>query len=399
MQKLMMMAATLILAGCLEPQTSPDLPERGSNDFKTETLADGMTRPWAVAEIPQVTGGGYLITEITGRALLVKGDSATPLFWGEGFDGPTFAPEDLFVSGQGGVLDIVLAPDFTETRDVYLSYAYGTSNANGTALVRARLDETTLVNPTVIFRASPPKVAASHFGGRIAFLPDDTLVLSLGDGFAYREDAQKADTHLGKLIRLTRDGGVPEDNPFKGQEKDGVAFKPQIYSMGHRNVQGLAVDPDTGELWEHEHGPRGGDELNRIEPGANYGWPLATKGLDYQGAKITPYESFEGTVAPVHGWTPSIAPSGLAIYRGDMFPDWNGDALVGGLASRDLRRIDLESGKSVGEEDLLSDLGGRVRDLRVASDGAVLVLIEASDLDGDGEDDPASGQLLRLSPK
>ena len=220
-------------------------------------------------------------------------------------------------------------------------------------------------------------------------MPDDTLVLTLGDGFAYREDAQKAETHLGKIVRLTRDGGVPADNPFKGKTKDGREFKPQIYSLGHRNPQGLAVDRETGILWSHEHGPRGGDELNIITAGANYGWPLATKGRDYQGARITPYESFKGTVDPVHSWVPSIAPSGLVIYRGDLFPEWSGDALIGGLASRDLRRVDLENGKSVGEEDLLSDLNGRIRDVREARDGAVLVLIES------GED----GRLLRLAPK
>jgi len=219
-------------------------------------------------------------------------------------------------------------------------------------------------------------------------VPDDTLVLSLGDGFAYREDAQKADTHLGKLVRLSRDGGVPQDNPFLGQSKDGRDYKPQIYSIGHRNVQGLAYDAQSQTLWQHEHGPRGGDELNRIEAGANYGWPLATKGRDYQGARITPYESFKGTEDPVHNWVPSIAPSGLAIYRGNMFPDWNGDALIGGLASRDLRRVDLEQGKSIGEEDLLSDLSLRIRDVRIARDGAVLILTE------DGE----TGKLLRLTP-
>ncbi len=244
-------------------------------------------------------------------------------------------------------------------------------------------------NPIVIFRASPPKAAASHFGGKIAFLPDDTLVLTLGDGFAYREDAQKADTHLGKLVRLNRDGGVPDDNPFLGKSKDGRAFKPQIYSLGHRNVQGLAYDAQTNTLWEHEHGPRGGDELNRIKPGANYGWPLATTGRDYQGARISPYETFEGTIDPIHDWVPSIAPSGLAIYRGDMFPDWNGDALIGGLASRDLRRVDLENGDSVDEESLLADLDGRIRDVRVARDGGVLVLIEDSE----------NGRLLKLLPK
>ena len=168
-----------------------------------------------------------------------------------------------------------------------------------------------------------------------------------------------------------------------------AAFKPEIYSIGPRNPQGLAYDSQTNVLWSHEHGPRGGDELNQIEPGTNYGWPIATTGLDYQGARITPFETYEGMADPVYDWVPSIAPSGLAIYRGDMFPDWNGDALIGGLASRDLRRVDLENGAAVGEESLLADLKGRIRDVRVARDGSVLVLIEDSE----------NGKLIKLQPK
>jgi glucose/arabinose dehydrogenase len=385
---LSLVLTSALLTACLEPQPAPDLPERPSSNFTVTTLVDGLEKPWSVAALPD---GGYLITEISGK-LLRHTTAAAPVEI-------SGLPNDIFVGGQGGLLDVVLSPDFARSGEVYISYAYGTEDANGTALLRATLNGNTLESPAVIFRASPPKSAAQHFGGKIAFLPDDTLVLTLGDGFAYREDAQKADTHLGKLVRLTRDGGVPSNNPFIGKDKDGRAFKPQIYSLGHRNVQGLAVDSDTGVLWEHEHGPRGGDELNRITAGENYGWPLATKGRDYQGARITPYESFEGMVDPVHNWVPSIAPSGLAIYRGDMFPDWNGDALIGGLASRDLRRVDLENGESVGEEDLLSDLNGRVRDVRVASDGAVLVLLESRDDDGDGKLDANSGQLLRITPK
>lgn len=370
-------AGVFCLAGCLEPQPAPELDQRPSSEFALTTLAKGLNNPWSVAELPE---GGFLVTEKPGH-LLRFSDSG-------GRDEISGLPEDLFVSGQGGLLEIALAPDFASTSEIYLSYAYGTKDANGTALIRAQLNESRIENSVVIFRANPPKAASSHFGGKIAFLPDGTLVLTLGDGFSYREDAQKADTHLGKLVRLTRAGGVPKDNPYLGQEKDGRAFKPQIYSMGHRNVQGLALDSETGALWSHEHGPRGGDELNLIKPGANYGWPLATKGRDYQGARISPYESFEGTVDPVHSWVPSIAPSGLVIYRGDLFPEWNGDALIGGLASRDLRRVDLENGKSAGEEDLLSDINGRIRDVRQASDGAVLVLIE------NGED----GRLLRITP-
>ena len=365
------------LSACLEAQPAPDLPERPSTEFTVTEIESGLKKPWSVAELPDST---YLVTEKPGTLLRVSGKGERVEIKG--------LPTDIYASGQGGLLDVVLAPDFVDSAEIYVSYSYGEEDANGTALLRARLDGSLLENPTVIFRASPPKAGNSHFGGRIAFLPDDTLVLSLGDGFAYREDAQKADTHLGKLVRLTRDGGVPQDNPFIGQSKDGRDFKPQIYSMGHRNVQGLAFDAQTNTLWEHEHGPRGGDELNRIEPGANYGWPLATKGVDYNGARISPYATFDGMVDAIHGWTPSIAPSGLAIYRGDMFPEWNGDALIGGLASRDLRRVDLENGKSVGEEDLLSDLDGRVRDVRIARDGAVLVLLDSND-----------GKLLRLTPK
>lgn len=382
MRHFSIIVSALLLSACLEAQIAPDLPERPSTDFTVMTIGAGLKNPWAVAPLPD---GSYLVTEKAGQLFHYKDGSRQTL---------TDLPRDLFAQGQGGLLDIVLAPDFEISREIYLSYSYGTPDLNGTALMRAVLPNETLepsplVNPTVIFQTSPPKSGPQHFGGKIAFLPDDTVVLALGDGFSEREDAQKPDTHLGKLVRLTRDGGVPEDNPYLGQEIDGIAFKPQIYSMGHRNVQGLAYDAQTGVLWEHEHGPRGGDELNIITAGANYGWPLATKGRDYQGARISPYESFDGTMASLHDWTPSIAPSGLAIYRGDMFPEWDGDALVGGLASRDLRRVDLEKGVSVGEEDLLSDLDGRVRDVRIAPDGAILILI----------DDEDNGQLLRLTPK
>jgi len=377
MRNVMIVGAALILSACLEPQIAPDLPQRPSSDFKIDTLVEGLANPWSVAALPD---GGWLITEKAGRLFWLKGDERRAI---KGL------PEDIFSDGQGGLLDVILAPDFETSREVYLSYSYGTSEANGTAIIRARFDGTRLISPTIIFRASPPKSAASHFGGRLAFLPDESLVLTLGDGFAFREDAQKADTHLGKLVRLTRDGGVPEDNPFLGIEKDGVSFKPQIYSLGHRNVQGLAFDVETGELWSHEHGPRGGDELNLIEAGANYGWPLATTGTDYQGARISPYETFKGTEAPIHDWVPSIAPSGLVIYRGDLFPAWQGDALIGGLASRDLRRVDLKDGKVIAEEDLLSDLEGRMRDVRVDGEGAVLLLL----------DDAEDGKLLRLTPK
>ena len=369
MRKILTIFSVLALTACLEPQPKPHLETVPTSDFNIEVLTEGLKAPWSVADIPT----GYLITEREGILYKISGSRKTKI---------TGLPDDIFVKGQGGLLDVRPAPDFAQSQELYISYSYGNSDSNGTALLRAVLKDTQLTNASIIFRASPPKMAASHFGGRIVFLPDDTLVLTLGDGFAYREEAQNVNSHLGKIVRLTREGEAPVDNP----KLDG---KPQIYSYGHRNVQGLAYDTQANQLWEHEHGPRGGDELNLIKPGQNYGWPIATTGLDYNGAKITPFKKYQGMIDPVHDWVPSIAPSGLVIYRGEMFPQWNGDALIGGLVSRDIRRVDLENGKSVGEVSVLSDLDERVRDVRVDKDGAILVLT----------DDPENGKLLRITPK
>lgn len=370
---LLSLLSSLTLTACLEHQSAPVLDQIPSTDFVVETLAKGLSHPWAVAELPK---GGFLVTQRKGQLYLLSGETRINI---------TGLPTDILTEGQGGLLDIILAPDFERSAELYLSYSYGTLENNGTALARARLINNALEDMTVIFRASPPKFAPQHFGSRIAFLPDNTIILAMGDGFALREDAQKPNTHIGKIVRLTRDGGTPPDNPFLGQSD----YKPQIYSLGHRNVQGLVFDPQTEQLWAHEHGPRGGDELNIIEPSKNYGWPIATKGVDYNGARISPFETYDGMVDPIHNWVPSIAPSGLAIYYGDMFPDWNGDALIGGLASRDLRLVELENGKSVGEFDLFSDLDLRIRDVRVAKDGAILIL----------SDDAENGQLIRISAK
>jgi len=349
MRKFLTVFSMLALTACLEPQPKLDLTEVSVSNFNIETLSKGLNAPWSVAEI----GQNYLITERGGKLYKISDSEKTEI---------NGLPDDIFVSGQGGLLEVMPAPDFAQSRELYISYAHGNSDSNGTALLRTQLNGNQLENSTVIFRASPLKAAASHFGGRIIFLPDDTLV---GDGFAYREEAQNMNSHLGKIVRLTRDGGTPADNPKLGD-------KPQVYSYGHRNVQGLAYDAVTNQLWEHEHGPRGGDELNLIKPGENYGWPIASTGLDYNGAKITPFKTYEGMIDPVHDWVPSIAPSGLVIYRGNMF-----------------RRVDLETGKAVGEISVLSDLGERVRDVRIDKDGAILVLT----------DDPENGKLLRVTPK
>jgi len=365
------------LTGCLEAQPALEVIERGSGDFNIETVSDALTKPWGVATLPD---GTYFITEIGGTAKLISGDGAKEI---------SGLPDDILVNGQGGLMGVIAAPDFIKTRDIYLSYTYGTKSSNGTALYRARLgktaqNQTALIGGQVIYR-STPKDTGSHFGGRMVFLPDGTLILTLGDGFSYREEAQNLKNSLGKIVRFDRNGGPVSNNPFESQ----TDVAPEIYSYGHRNVQGLAYDAETGNLWAHEHGPRGGDELNLIKAGANYGWPIATTGRDYNGARISPHESYEGTEKYIYQWTPSIAKSGLTIYRGDMFPDWQGDALVGALANKSLWRIDLDGTKAVGEERLLGDLNARIRDVKTDRDGALLVLTETEN----------GGSLLRITPK
>ena len=376
-------SSLLLLGGCLEPQPAPDLPQEPSSRFQLNTIADGLARPWAAAELPD---GGFLVTGRFGQLWRVSPDGTRTDITGLPADIAGLGDNRIAAEGQGGLLDVALAPDFARSGTVYLSYSYGDWDANGTALLRAQLDGDSLSAPAVIFRAGPAKAAGSHYGGKIAFLPDDSLLLTLGDAFALREEAQKPSSHLGSIVRLLPDGGTPSDNPDFGPDA-----KPQLYSIGHRNVQGLAVDPQTGTVWEHEHGPRGGDELNIIEPGENYGWPIVTYGRDYQGARISPRETDPRFVAPVRHWVPSIAPSGLTVYRGDVFPDWDGDLLIGGLASGDLRRVSPDGSE---ETVLLGDLKGesdsfRVRDVDVASDGSVLLLIE----------DTENGRLLRLNPR
>jgi glucose/arabinose dehydrogenase len=371
-----------MLSACSEPQPAPDLTERPVADFQIDTIIDGLPSPWAATVLPN---GDYLMTGKLGALWRISGDVKTDI---SGLPDiiTGFADNRIATSGQGGLLDIAIAPDFAQSGTIYLSYSYGDWTANGTALMRATLVGDRLTNPTTIFRASPPKEAGSHFGGKIAFPGDGTLLLSLGDGFSLREEAQKPSSHLGSIVRLALDGGTPADNPDFGEDA-----KPQLFSIGHRNVQGLSVDSATGEIWAHEHGPRGGDELNRLSSGANYGWPIATYGRDYQGARISPIEDHAGFTAPVHYWVPSIAPSGLTIYRGDMFADWNGHALVGGLASGDLRRVNPDTGEEV---ILLSDAktdadSFRVRDVDEDPDGSVILLIENA----------KNGRLLRMRPK
>lgn len=370
-----LIASCLVVTACGDSREAVELPEPSSGHGVTvETLVEGLEHPWSLAFLPD---GGMLITERGGALRLVQ-DGVLQ-------DTPVSGVPDVLALSQGGLLEVALAPDFEQTRELYLSFARGTAEANNTALYRARFVDGALIDGEVIWEAQMNKTGGAHFGGRIAFLPDNTLLLTLGDGFEFREEAQNLSNHFGKIVRLNRDGSAPADNPFAGQE--GVLA--DIWSYGHRNVQGIAYDAETGRVWAHEHGPRGGDELNLIAPGNNYGWPIVTSGLDYSGARISPFTEHEGRfTAPVREWLPnSIAPAGLAIYRGDVFPNWNGDLLIAALAGQALHRVVIANDEAVAEEVLLSDSGQRIRDVRVGPDGHVYVLT-----------DHANGAVLRLSP-
>lgn len=342
-------------------------------DYRIETLVTGLEHPWSLAFLPD---GGMLVTERVGRLRLIDAQ-------GQLQAEPLAGLPEMFTAAQAGLMEVALDPDFARNQRIFLTYAYGTLEANNTRLASARLIDGRLEDVQVLFSAQPAKAGAAHYGGRMAFLADDTLVLTLGDAFDLREEAQNPANHLGKLVRLNRDGSVPADNPLRGQP--GAA--PEVYSLGHRNVQGIVFDAQQRRLYSHEHGPRGGDELNLIEPGLNYGWPLVSYGVDYTGARISPYQELPGLQSPLLHWTPSVAPASLTQYTGTLFPQWQGDLFAATLAERSVRRIRLHDGKLAGEEVLFEELESRIRDVRNGPDGALYLLT-----------DSAEGQLLRVVP-
>ncbi len=340
-----------------------------------ETVAKGLIHPWALAFLPD---GRMLVTERPGRLRIVSanGEVSPPL---------PGLPKVHAVS-QGGLLDVILDRDFARNRTIYFCYAEPAGSGSRTALARARLLEegsARLDDVRVIFRQEPATSRGMHFGCRIGQTADGLLFLSLGDHFTERARAQTLDNHIGKIVRIGPDGSIPKDNPFVGR----ADAKPEIWSYGHRNSQGLAIHPATREPWMHEHGPRGGDEVNISRKGLNYGWPVIGYGVDYSGAKIHESSARPGMQQPLHHWTPSIAPSGMAFYTGDRFPVWKNSLLVGALAATLLVRLEFDGERVVREERLLRDLGARIRDVRQGPDGAVYLLTDADD-----------GRLLRVVP-
>ncbi len=341
--------------------------------FELELVVKGLERPWGMAFLPN---GDMLVTERPGRLRLVSGGALDPA--------PIGGVPEVFVKGQGGLLDVALDPAFEENRLVYLSYAGIDDNRrSATHVARGRLEDGKLTDVQVIFRSNTASNSSVHWGSRLAFDPAGDLYVTVGER-GQGDNAQNLARHGGSVIRIRPDGRVPDDNPFVGRS-DAL---PEIYSYGHRNPQGLAVHPETGRVWAQEHGPRGGDEVNLIEAGANYGWPEISWGINYNGEPVgTGLRRLEGMTQPVYYWDPSIAPSGMAFYDGEAFPEWRGDLLVGALKYRLLVRLEMAGGRVVAEERLIEGMIGRIRDVKVGPDGLVYVLTDEVD-----------GGLYRLMP-
>lgn len=360
----------VLLLGALAMVTSAQ-----ATGYRVETVVTGLAHPWSLAFLPD---GRMLVTERAGRLRLIEpGPNGRPQLRAE----PIAGVPPVLSGGQAGLFDVLLDPGFPTNGRLLLSFAHGAREANHLRVVRARFDGRLLLDVNPIFTSKPAKSGTQHFGGRMAWMPDGTLLVGMGDGNLERTDAQRLHTHLGKLLRINPDGSVPRDNPFVAH-KDAL---PEIYSRGHRNPQGLVVV--AGVTYAHEHGARGGDELNRIELGGNYGWPVTTSGVDYTYARVTPYRSLPGIQTPLVEWTPSIAPAGLAWYDAALFAAWRGSLLVAALAERSVRRVPMAGGVPGVQEVLFKELGERIRDVRTGPDGAIYLLTDSPD-----------GRVLRVVP-
>src|SRR5438093_8205796 len=354
---------------------APQSYQSSAGNLTVETIASGLVNPWSLAFLPD---GRLLVTERPGRMRIVAKDGKlSPALAGV----PPVAARS-----QGGLHDVVLDRDYAQNGTIYFCFAEPANGGGRTSLARARLvDEGTpqLDDVKVIFRQEGPLSSGNHFGCRIAQAADGNLFLTMGEHFTTRDQAQNLANHIGKIVRIRPDGTVPPDNPFVNR----AGAKPEIWSYGHRNSQGAAVNPQSGKLWEHEHGPRGGDEINIPEAGKNYGWPVIGYGINYNGAKIHESTHKAGMEQPIKYWVPSIAPSGMAFYTGDLFPSWRGSLFVGALAGQILVRLDVRGDTVGAEERLLRELNERIRDVRSGPDGALWLATDSS-----------QGRILRVVP-
>jgi glucose/arabinose dehydrogenase len=359
-------ALILLLAGATVAADLPQTVQTEQARVQLEVVARGLEHPWGIAFLPD---GRALVTERPGRLRIVGRDGT--------LGAPLAGVPEVSAVNQGGLLDVALDPDFARNQRVYLSYSEPRGEGlNGTSVLRARLGAQGLSEATVIFRQQPAMAGGHHFGSRLVFGRDGNLFVTLGDRGKGRDQAQKLDNHIGKVVRIDPDGKAPADNPYRQQ----AGAQPELWSIGHRNIQGAALDPGTGVLWTNEHGPRGGDELNRTLAGRNYGWPLVTYGTEYSGLKISDRTEAPGLESPVHYWVPSIATSGLAFYTGQSIPQWQGNVFVGGLKSGELSRLQLRDGKVVSEERLFgSALDKRIRAVVNGPGGALYLLTDEED--------------------
>ena len=340
--------------------------------FRVVTVTGGLEFPWSLAFLPD---GDMLITEKPGRLRR----------WHQGklLPGPVAGVPPVVFKDDGGLMDVVLHPDFATNQWIYLCFGHGTMERNALRVVRARLADDTLEDTQGIIDADNFNKEGAHLGCRMVFDRDGHLFVTSGDRYDFRNEAQNLTNLYGKVLRLNADGTIPADNPYV---HDG-AGRPEIWSSGHRNPQGAALHPDTGQVWTHEHGPQGGDEINTPRSGGNYGWPKATFGIDYDDSMISDFNELPGMEQPVFYWRPSIAPSGMAFYTGSKFPHWQGDLFVGAMKATCLVRLELDGERVQHEERLLQDLGERIRDVRNGPDGFLYLLTDSE-----------QGRLLRLEP-
>ncbi|NYZ12376.1 PQQ-dependent sugar dehydrogenase [Azospirillum sp. RWY-5-1] len=339
--------------------------------LKVVEVADGLDYPWGLAFLPD---GSMLVTEREGRLRRILPDGK--------LSAAIRGVPEVVARGQGGLLDVALDPRFADNRLVYLTYSEPGQGGSGTTAARGRLGEDGLSDVQVIFRQTPKLGTGHHFGSRLVFAPDGTLFITTGDR-GQMARAQELSMHQGKVIRIRPDGSIPPDNPFVGRND----ARPEIWSYGHRNIQGAALHPTTGRLWLHEHGARGGDEINVPEAGRNYGWPVITYGMDYSGARIGEGTSKPGLEQPIHWWDPSIAPSGMAFCTSDRYPAWRGNLFIGSLRFSQLVRLELDGTTVLKEERFLDEVGKRIRDVRQGPDGFLYVTTDES-----------GGSVLRLEP-
>ena len=361
----------LFIQGCSAQQS--DSLAGDEEIFRVVTVAENLQHPWGLAFLPD---GRMLVTERPGRLRIIEQGQLDPQ--------PVSGLPEIAAGGQGGLLDITLHPKYSSNGWIYFSYVASGDGGKGTEVARARLDGNRLKDLQRLFRLHPKSGTQRHFGSRLLFDREGYLYITLGDR-GERPRAQRLDDHAGSMIRLHDDGSVPPDNPFLSNK----AALPEIYSYGHRNLQGIALHPLTGEVWTHEHGPQGGDELNIIRRGGNYGWPVITYGANYgTGTKIGEGTHKMGMLQPLHYWIPSIAPSGMAFYTGDKFPQWHGNLFAGSLKFQQLVRLVLQGSEVVREERLLTNKLGRIREVAAGPDGYLYLLVDAP-----------NGSLVRLEPK